>query len=329
MSKNVNVLPLDTLKRRAEANAFDIEDIDWSRGVDFTRPFFPEHLTPLPHTKVWVELEPAERLTYNQLYGQMINEQFVFLEDRFLVRVVGGLRERSRLRLPDELVAALDVFVVEEVKHTEMFRRLARLTAPATYATSDYHFLQLGRAEDALLAFMAKRPDFFVFWVWMALAFEEKTIDYYRHYQRHQKERPDAPLDPLYSDVHRFHMLDEVRHVQIDHHLVREFYDRCGALLRQLNVRLLARTLRAYTRPRRANLRVVEELARRHPRLAPLLETFKAQLRALAACRDWQEITYSRKNAPQTFALFDAHPEMRALAGSVLFCYEPEPVRAS
>jgi hypothetical protein len=324
-----NVLPLDTLRKRADANAYDIDEIDWKRGVDFTRFFFPEHLTPLPHTSAWAELEPAERLTYNQLYAQAINEQFVFLEDRFLVRVVGGLRERSKLDLPAELVGALDVFVEEEVKHTEMFRRLARLTAPETYATSDYHFLRLGRAEDAMLSFMARRPDFFVFWVWMALAFEEKTVDYYRHYQRHEKERPDAPLDPLYTDVHRFHMLDEVRHVQIDHHLVREFYDRCGALLRGLNVRLLARTLRAYTRPKRTNLRVVEELARRHPRLAPRVETLKRQLRELAARRDWQEITYSRRNAPQTFALFDAHPEMHALAGSVLFCYEPEPVRAS
>jgi hypothetical protein len=325
MSKNV--LALDTLKKRADQNAFGIDEIDWSKGVDRTRLFFPEHLTPLSHTALWAELEPAERLTYNQLYGTAINEQFVFLEDRFLVRVVGGLRERTKLDLPPDLLDALDVFLEEEVKHTEMFRRLARLTDPATYEKSDFFFLKLGRAEDAMLAFMAKRPDFFVFWVWMALAFEEKTVDYYRHYQRHAKERPDAPLDPLYTDVHRYHMLDEVRHVQIDHHLVHHFYDRCGALLRGVNVKLLARTLRAYTRPRRTNMRIVEELVRRHPRLAPRLTMMKEQLRALAACRDWQEITYSRKNAPQTFALFDAYPEMHALAGDVLFCYEPEPVR--
>jgi hypothetical protein len=73
-------------------------------------------------------------------------------------------------------------------------------------------------------------------------------------------------------------------------------------------------------------MRIVEELARLHPRLAPRLDDMKAQLRALASCSAWQEITYSRKNAPQTFALFDEYPEMHALAGSVLFCYEPQPV---
>lgn len=322
----MNVLPLETLKRRADQNAFDIDAIEWSRGVDFTRLFFPEHLTPLSHAAVYAELTQEERLTYNQLYGQAINEQFIFLEDRFLVRVVGGLRKRTKLDLPADLLDSLDVFLVEEVKHTEMFRRLARATDPVRYGAADFFFLRLGRAEDAMLKFMAARPDFFVFWCWMALAFEEKTVDYYRHYQRHLKERPDAPLDPLYTEVHRFHMLDEVRHVQIDHHLVKVFYDRCGSLLRGVNVRLLARTLSAYTRPKRTNMRIVEELARCHPRLAPRVEDMKTQLRALASCSAWQEITYSRKNAPQTFALFDEYPEMHALAGAVLFCYEPQPV---
>jgi hypothetical protein len=323
----VNVLPLETINKRAAANAYQLQAIDWTKGIDFTKRFFPEHLTPLTHTAVYHELTPAEQLDYNQLYGCATNEQFVFLEERFLVQFVGGLRKKTKLDLPQDLLAALDTFVEEEVKHTEMFRKLARMTDPARYATSDYYFLRLGRAEGALLDFMSRRPDFFVFWVWLAVAFEEKTIDYYRHFQRHAKEHPDRPLDPLYTDVHRHHMLDEVRHVQIDHHLVKHFYDRCGPWLRALNVKLIARTLGAYARPRRTNIRIVEELARRHPRLAPLLPAMKEQIKALAWGGGWQQVTYSRKNAPQTFALFDEYPEMHALK-SVLLCYEPEPVRA-
>jgi hypothetical protein len=293
--------------------------------VDRARPFFPEHLTPLSHTPTWRELQPAERLTYNQLYGQAVNEQFIFLEDRFLVKVVGGLRTRSKLDLTPALRTALDLFHEEEVKHTEMFRRLSRITNPERYGSSDYFFLRLGKAEEAMLRFMTARPDWFVFWCWLALAFEEKTVDYYRHYQRHAREKPEAPLDPLYTSVHHHHMLDEVRHVQIDHHLVQHFYDRCGPLLRSINVKLVARTLKAYVRPRRTNLRIVEDLARKVPRLAPLLPGMKEQIKALAWSESWQNITYSRKNAPQTFALFDAYPEMHALK-DVLLCYEPEPV---
>lgn len=321
----MKLLPLETLRRRAEANAFDIEAIDWGRGVDFTRPFFPVHLTPLSHTAVWAELTPAERLDYNQLYAQSTNEQFIFLEEGFLVRVVGGVEACGGLGLPADLREALRGFHEEEVKHTEMFRRLNRLTDPAAYGASDFRFLRLGKAEDAVLGLTARKPGWLVFWVWLALAFEEKTIDYYRHYQRHAKERPDEPLDPLYEQVHHYHMLDEVRHVQIDHHLVRELYVRCGRLVREVNVRLVARTLAAYARPKRTNMRLAEALCSRHPRLAPRLAEMKSQLRELATCRSWQEMTYSRRNAPQTFALFDEFPEMHALA-RVLLCYTPERV---
>lgn len=317
----MNVLPLDTLMKRADQNGYDIADIDWSRGVDFGKWFFPERITPLAHTPIYQELTLEERLAYNQLYGQATNEQFIFLEEWFLVRIIDALRKRGGLE--GQLRECIDLFVEEEVKHTEMFRRLARLTNPERYGKSDFYFLRLGRAEDAFLKFMARRPELFVFWTWVGLAFEEKTVDYFRHYQRHEKERPDAPLDPLYMEVHRYHMLDEVRHVQIDHHLIRALYDGCGKLLRTVNVKLLARTLASYTRPRRANVRVVEELARRCPRLAPRLPEMKAQIIALATSRTWQEATYSRRNAPQTFALFDEYPEMHALAGATLFCYEP------
>lgn len=318
--KEVNLLPLETIQKRANANAYDIDAIDWASGVDFEKYFFPEHLTPLFHTASYATLSDAERLDYNQLYGQATNEQFIFLEEHFLVRFVGGLRERSNVDLPDELRSALDLFVEEEIKHTEMFRKLARTTAPERYTDNDFFFLRLRRAERAMMDFMSKRPDFFVFWCWLGLAFEEKTIDYYRHYQRHAKERPEHPLDPLYEQVHRYHMLDEVRHVQIDHHLVKHFYDRCGPLLRKLNVKLVARTLKAYTRPKRTNIRIIEELCRRHPNLD--VDELSNQVRALAWGGGWQEVTYSRKNAPQTFAMFDAYPEFHALS-QVLLCYEP------
>ena len=321
----VKVLPLETIAKRAEKNHYDLDDLPWAQGLDFTKFFFPEHLTPLYHTPIYQELNDEQQLAYNQLYGQAVNEQFIFLEDRFLVQFLGNMLPKHRATLEPALVDALDNFVEEEVKHTEMFRKLGRLSNAARYAESDFYFLRLGRAEGALLDFMARRPDFFVFWCVLGVAFEEKTIDYFRHYQRHEKERPDRPLDPLYYEVHRAHMLDEVRHVQIDHHLVKHFYEHRGAFVRTINYKLIARTLRAYTRPKRTNMRIVEDLVRVRPELAPQLEAMQAQIRALAWSKDWQEISYSRKNVPQTFALFDEFPELHALSRDLL-CYEPEPV---
>jgi hypothetical protein len=315
---SLNVVPLETIAKRAGDNHYDLESIPWDKGVDFSRYFFPEHLTPLFHCPVYEQLTEPQRLTYNQLYGQATNEQFIFLEERFLVQFLGNLMKKKRHEMPADLVEALDNFVVEEIKHTEMFRKLARLSNAERYNDSDYYFLRLGRAEGGLLDWMAKRPDFFNFWCVMGLAFEEKTIDYFRHYQRHAKERPDKPLDPLYYEIHKLHMLDEVRHVQIDHHLVKLFYETQGAIGRKINVKVISKMLQAYARPKRTSIRVAEGLVEAHPELKPKLETICAQLRALP----WSAITYTPKNVPQTYALFEEYPELRHISANLL-AYEP------
>lgn len=320
---SVKVPDLETIRRRAEANAFSLDELGWERGVARDRMWFPERMTPLAHTEVYGELGEEERLTYNHFYAQAVNEQFIFLEEWFLVRVVEGVRRRKNLGVPEDLRVALDDFLAEEMKHTAMFRRLNLLADPERYAKGEFSFMRFGWAEDKLLDLMAWRPEMLVVWCWMALIFEEKTIDYYRQYQRHDRERASEPLDPLHTEVHRYHAIDEVRHVQVDHHLVEHFHDRCGGVVRAINARLLARTLAGYTRPRRTNFRIVEELGRAHPRLAARVEAMKEQLRGLFARGEWQAIAYSRRNAPQTFAQFDRHPELHRLS-QVLTEYRPQ-----
>lgn len=309
---------LETIRRRAQANAYGMDDLPWERAVDRKRMWFPERFTPLAHCEVYEELRPEERLTYNQLHAMATNEQFILLEEGFLVRFVARMLKSGRL--PEELRLALQNFMEEELKHTDMFRRLNRVADPERYARGQYSFVQLGRAEEWGLELLSRRPELFVFWCWGALIFEEKTVDYYRQYQRHAKDQPEQPLDPLHEEVHRLHALDEVRHVQIDMHLIQQVYDPRGSLVRGLNQRLIRRLLRNYARPRRAGQRVVEETVRQHPRLAELLPVMRQQLLGLG--RAYQEVTYGRKNAPQTFAMFDAYPEFHSLS-RVLLCYEP------
>lgn len=313
-----NIPDLATIQRRAAQNAFELDQAAWGQGVDRERQWFPERFTPLAHCEVYQELRPEERRTYNQLYAQATNEQFILLEEGFLIRFAARMLATNRL--PAELQEALVGFVEEEVKHTEMFRRLNRLADPERYAKRDFSFVQVGRAEEWGLELMSRHPQLFAFWCWGALIFEEKTVDYYRQYQRHAREQADAPLDPLHEEIHRLHALDEVRHVQIDMHLIQHIYDPRGSWVRGLNSRVIRRLLGAYTRPKRAGQRLVEELCRLHPRLADRLPAMRSQLLALG--QEWQALTYSRKNAPQTFSMFDAYPEFHSLS-RVLLCYDP------
>ncbi|MDC3378897.1 diiron oxygenase [Planctomycetota bacterium] len=318
----MKVPDLATIKRQAERNHYDLDNIPWEQGVDHGKWFYPEHISPLFHTPSYAKLTLDEQKTYNQIYAQAINEQFIFLEDVFLVRFLGDLSARLKKKLPADLQEAIANFVEEEVKHTEMFRKLARVTAPGRYMDTDYHFLRLRGTEKRALAFMAKHPDKFVFWTWLALAFEEKTVDYYRQYVHHQKSTPEHELDPLYFAVHKAHMMDEVRHVQVDHHLIHYFYDQCGPMLKAFNVKLVFRMLKSYLTPKRTQVRVLDELVHRCPRLKPLRNDMVHQVKNSPT---WQPATYARKNAPQTFALFDAYPEFHELQRFAQ-CYEPQEV---
>jgi len=53
-------------------------------------------LTPLFYTSYYEKLTPEERLAYNQLYGLATNEQFIFLEGEFLIKVVEELLKKDK-----------------------------------------------------------------------------------------------------------------------------------------------------------------------------------------------------------------------------------------
>ena len=105
--------------------------------VDFGRKFIPDELTPLSHTPAWHRLEPEHRLRYNQLQAFFFNEQIVFFE----TRIGSGLMQALlREGWPDDFRKSLRRLWHDELRHTDMFRRLNRHCAPYLYTDSDFHF---------------------------------------------------------------------------------------------------------------------------------------------------------------------------------------------
>jgi hypothetical protein len=314
--------PLQTIAERADKNAYDVDALDWDGGVDPALSWFPEGSTPLYFTDAWSLLGEEERLQYNQWYALSINEQFIFLETELLNRAMYALL-RGRA-LPAALRPLLEGFVEEEDKHTEMFRRLARMSWPEVYERSDYHFFQPGALNRALIRVACERPELFVSFPFLAMALEEKTVAFYREYEKHELEHP-GELDPLYRAVHRFHMLDETRHIHIDEHLIEAFWESAPRWKRAFNVPLLLRTLRQYTVPRRRSARVniVLALVDKFPRLAPHKEQLVRAVRSLGDNPAFQARIYGRTAMPRTFAMFDRYPEL-AGASRVAPSYRPQ-----
>ncbi len=85
-------------------------------------------------------------------------------------------------------------------------------------------------------------------------------------------------------------------------------------LLRKVNAKLFAWMLdEFFAAPKRAQLRVVDELVREFPELGERRPEMRRQLLALSADDGFRTSLYSREIVPRTFARFDESPEFRVL----------------
>jgi len=324
------VLPdLKSIAKNAVKDSYSLDRIQWYKGVDPSLHHFPEVLTPLFHCASYQQiLDDEDRLIYNQLFAQYVCEQFVFLEDRFLCRVVEKLIPWAG-QVSWDLKSCLEIFLDEEVKHTEMFRRLARASAPERYTASDFYFLKIRAHEEALIRLMAKYPRALHFWIFVALLFEEKTIDYFSHYRMQQRSETHPQLDPLHSQVHKFHMMDEARHVQIDEHLLLFIFNRSAPALKFFNIQILKRMMTNYTNPKRANINIIHELCKIQPRLRTHQDHMCDEIRKQNGQSPYQLAQFSRKNFPKTFSYFDRDSQLSRAMRSVIMTYQPDELAKS
>lgn len=314
---------LKVIAEHARKDSYPLERINWSVGIDRSLFFFPENQTPLFHCPSYsTRLDLEDRRVYNQLYAQYVSEQFVFLEDCFLCRAVDSLLPWAA-RVSADLRDCLEIFLEEEVKHTEMFRRLLRICNPERYQKSDYYFLKIKKHEKAVIQTMSSFPRALNYWIWVALLFEEKTVDYFAQYRIHQRNPKNGKLDPLHQQVHQFHMIDEARHVQIDEYLLMYIFDKAPSFSRKLNIALFSEMMKNYTNPKRANIDIVEELCALRPNLLPLKEQLKQEVRAQNGDSPYQRAQFSRKTFPKTFAYFDKNADLSLKMQKVIPTYQP------
>ena len=280
--------------------------------VDAGRLFVCPTLTPLYYTKSYGQLGRAQALRYNQLMGMLHNEVIAFFETRFAGNVLGALTRvlAKGDRACAELAECLASFVREEANHTALFRRLNRLSAPAWYAGRDEYILDVPRPLSRMLDFVTRRPLRFPMVLWVMLIMEERSLEISRRYAHMDKER----VEPHYAAVYRAHLHDEVRHVQIDWHLLERFYEGRGETLRELNAALLrVFVFGFFLTPHRATVRVMDLLVEEFPELAPLRPQMVRELKGLRHNDEYRHMMYSQEVNPLAYALFDYFPEFEAM----------------
>ena len=300
---------LEILNRRARSDAFDLDAIDWSLQVDRNKAWEPDELGALSFVPSYQLLTPEQRRRCNQLHAIGICEQFVWFESE-LIRGIANVRRAHRL--PEELDEALVHFTVEEAKHIQMFWRLLQKSEPAWYRSRAPRIFQVSRLQQWGMDRMVARPELLIGWVWLAIFVEERTLYLSRLHMTAAKRFP-LQIDLLHTQVHSFHFKDEVRHYQLDQHLLSHIYDPQPRWKKRIAAFMFARFMRAYVAGRRSGTRILAQLGLEFPDSKEVLQRMAAELDGVPRNALYHSKHFSPAAAPHTFKLLAEYDEHDAL----------------
>lgn len=307
---NLKTISLSDLNRQSKRNAFKLDDLALA-SPDRKLFWAPEELVPISHLQEYELLSLQERIRYNQLFALGVLEQFIWLESRVLCRVIEKvLRDRS---LPRDLKIGLTHFHEDEVRHSEMFWRMLEIAEPKLYSRRECVFLSSKSFSIKAVESLIEAPSFFLVWIWLAIFFEERTLDFSKRYILQYKTHPDS-IDQSFFLVHKLHMQDELRHFMMDVHLLRHFYDEANVLKKNLASRMFSSILKRLANPRLMTLaylkKMNEEFEGFESRVGRRLRLARASLRTN---NSFKSISMSAASTPRTYELLDRYRETRHL----------------
>jgi hypothetical protein len=310
--------PLERLLSRNAVADSEQGKFDFTTPIDLSRWFVCPTLTPLYYAPIYAALEERHQLRYNQLTALSFSELIVLFETTFAASVLAAISRSRRQAIDRPLVDCLEAFIAEEREHTDWWHCLNRLSAPKLYAETDRAIIRVSTFAQDLLGRLTNHPFAFPFVYWVMLALEERSLDISRRCLRMPVDR----IEPRYLAVYRAHLSHEVRHVQIDWHLIERFYAERSSAVRQLNAWLFRVAVRRFfLPPTRTAARVISQLVIEHPELECDRPCMLRQLRQVGGDPAYHQMMYSRDSTPITFSLLDRFREFRPMS-RVLLTYQ-------
>lgn len=304
--------PLSELNSKAKTHSFELNDYDFAKRHDRAHELHwaPPGMAPLTYLKAFQALTSEQKLRYNQLFALGILEQFAWFESDLLGRIL--VQKIARLRA-GEFREALEHFVADEVKHTEMFWQIMEKYEPEIYSERKYHFLNLGFLQKLGVWFLVTFPELNLAWIWMAIFFEERTLDYSKKYVDCERKTP-GKIDPQFLTAHRLHLIDEARHFQMDIHFLERIYNPAGWLKKSWAYFGMRRLMKAYTSPKRVTFKVLERMQTEFPDLKnETVRALKLELQEIGRSREFLDMAFGLRAVPRSRELMKSDPKMRRL----------------
>lgn len=298
---------LQRLNKQSVDRAFTVEALDWTKPIDKSLKWTPDEMITISYLPSYDLLTNAQKLRFNQLIGLSICEQFIWFEN---VLLNPALRSCKRIyKLNPEMNEAIDHFMEEEDKHGEIFLRMLMKAEPENYSKENpLRIFKLSKTQNFIMKIVTKFPQIFLWWIWIALFFEERTLDISKKYNKALKEKD---VDWNFWQCHYYHMLDEVRHQQIDECFLATFYNKANPILRKINAKVFINFISSYFGPKRMATRILELMQEEFDDLSTeTINTLKDEFDTLRTNVEFQRSAFSRQGLGRTYELLAQYDEM-------------------
>lgn len=304
---------LENINERSQKNCYSIEDLDWSVPINPKINWVPEEMNYISYLPSYKNLTEKQRLRLNQLYAMSICEQFVWLENNLLAGILtDGFQNEN---LPPAFRQSMNTFYTEEEKHSEMFWRVLEKSEPTWYENDrTFKIFRTNKIQDFFFDTITKYNKTFLVWIWLALFFEERTLDFSKKYQRAYQDDKSG-LDFNFWQVHFFHMKDEVRHHQMDEIFLTEFYDKASLWKRNICGKMFFKLMKAYIAPKRNAKKILNILESEFPDLqeSNISQKLREELPLLEKNCLYQSVVFGKEAIGRTLELMAKYKEFNSI----------------
>ena len=301
---------LEQIIHLSKTKSFSLPDASFYKKADKNHLWAPESITPWFYLPTYKKMSKPLQRRYNQLYALGINEIFTLFESDFVFQILSRLKEKNKLS--DKQKIALHYFCQEEVKHSEMFKQLNLSVEPEKYKNETYILInKRSKWGKKFLQMITHWPHFFLMWVWMAIFFEERTVMYAKEYLKD----PETQLSPVFKEIHKLHMIEETRHVQMDEILINLFYKKSNFFIKKIAAVMFKKIIADFSAPRKMSYSIAEILKQEFTDTISIaqIEDILNELPLLKNNSDFQNKMFGEQAAPRTRALTLQYPELAGI----------------
>jgi hypothetical protein len=299
---------LDKLNQQAQEKAYTMDDMDWSKDIDFTKQWSPESMGSLYYLPSYNLLTKEHKLRYTQMFAMSICEQFIWLEEILLRGIL--LQKMKDFDDDPKFKKALEFFLEEEEKHSAYFWKILQKAHPEWYPEKKFKIYKIRKSDSKFFDLISKHSGKILVWIWLALFFEERTMDYSIRYQKAYKGN-EEDIDFNFWQVHYFHMLDETRHHQMDEIFLEKFYNGSSSWKRKLAGWMFTLIMKSYVAPKRNANVILDMMKEEFPELGAngVVEKLRAELPLLKGNKEFQDVYFSKSAVGKTMSLLSRYPE--------------------